>query len=183
MKKESLAPRLDVKSFAHAAGQLSGSDSLLHYERLMHETAGAGGDRPLTWSAQGELRVDESGAEQCWLHLSAQVSLPLTCQRCLGPVDSLVAFERSFRFVDTEEAAQAQDDESEEDVLALDPEFRLSDLIEDEMLMELPLVPRHDVCPTALKLAVEDAGFEQASSEKQHPFAVLSKLQGGGNKS
>lgn len=183
MKKESLAPRLDVKSFAHAAGQLSGHDLLIHHERLMHETAGLGGDRPVDWTARGELAVDEAGVAQCWLHLSAQVSLPLTCQRCLGPVDSLVAFERSFRFVDTEEAAEAQDEESEEDVLAFDPEFRLSDLIEDELLMELPLVPRHDTCPAAVKMATEDAGFEQASSEKQHPFAVLSKLQGGGNKS
>lgn len=179
MKQETLAPRLDVKSFAQSASELSGQDLLSNYERLMHETAGLGGERPLNWSVQGELTTDETGAVQWWLHVLASVSLPLTCQRCLGPVDSLVAFERSFRFVETEEAAETQDEESEEDVLAINPEFRLSDLIEDEILMELPLVPRHAECPTDVKLVAEDAGFEQASSEKRHPFAVLSKLQGG----
>lgn len=179
MKKETPAPRLDVKSFAQSAGELSGQDLLANYERLMQETAGLGGERPLNWAVQGELTADEAGAEQWWLHVTASVSLPLTCQRCLGPVDSEVAFERSFRFVATEEAAEAQDEDSDEDVLAINPDFRLSDLIEDEMLMELPLVPRHGECPTDVKLAVEDAGFEQASAEKRHPFAVLSKLQGG----
>ena len=143
----------------------------------MTETQGLGADLMLNWSALGEVRTDEAGAEQVWLHITADVSLPLTCQRCLGPVEITVEVKQSFRFVGTEEAAEAQDEESEEDVLALSQDFNLSDLIEDEVLMALPVVPRHEECPVALKLEVEDAGFEAASTEKRNPFAVLAKLQ------
>jgi uncharacterized protein len=97
----------------------------------------------------------------------------------MGPVDIEVDVKRSFRFVASEEMAEEQDEEAEEDVLALDPEFSLIDLIEDEVLMALPLVPLHEECPVEVKLAVEDAGFEAASIEKRNPFAVLAKLQSG----
>ncbi|MEO8120723.1 MAG: YceD family protein [Rhodoferax sp.] len=132
----------------------------------------------LNWSAQGEVRADEAGAEQIWLHLTVDVSLPLTCQRCLGPVDLEVTVNQSFRFVASEETAEAQDEEAEEDVLALSQDFKLSDLIEDEVLMALPVVPRHETCPVEVKLAAVDPGFDTASAEKRNPFAVLAKLQG-----
>jgi uncharacterized metal-binding protein YceD (DUF177 family) len=71
----------------------------------------------------------------------------MECQRCLTPVDVPLAVERSFRFVADEATAEALDDESEEDLLALSREFDLRELIEDELLMALPVVPRHDECP------------------------------------
>jgi uncharacterized protein len=145
----------------------------------MLETKGLGAENSLNWSAHGELRADEAGAQQVWLHLTVDTSLPLTCQRCLGPVDIAVAVNRSFRFVDGEEAAEAQDEEAEEDVLAVSQDFKLSDLIEDEILMALPVVPRHEVCPVEVRLAAIDPGFEAASAEKRNPFAVLAKLQRG----
>ena len=91
MNTESLAPRLDVKSFAQSAREISGHDSLANYERLLVETHGVGADRLLNWSAQGEIKRDEAGSDQIWLHVQADVILPLTCQRCLAPVDSVVS--------------------------------------------------------------------------------------------
>ena len=182
MNKESLAPRLDVKSFAQSARELSGHDLLANYERLMVETHGLGAERYLNWSAQGALQSGEAGGDQIWLHVQADVTLPLTCQRCLAPVDSVVNVNRSFRFVASEEDAEQQDDDCEEDVLALTTEFKLSELIEDEILMELPLVPRHDECPSEVVMAAEDANFEVASAEKRNPFAVLAQLQDGKSK-
>jgi uncharacterized protein len=97
----------------------------------------------------------------------------------MGPVDIEVAVNRSFRFVGSEEEAEAQDEEAEEDVLALSPDFNLAALIEDEVLLALPVVPRHEACPVEVKLAVADPGFDAALAEKRNPFAVLAKLQGG----
>ena len=179
MKQESITPHLDVKAFAQSASESSGHELLSKYKRLFEETQGLGGDRVLNWSARGALQTDEAGIEQVWLHLTVDVSLPLTCQRCLGPVDIEVAVNRSFRFVGSEEAAEAQDEACEEDVLALSPDFSLRELIEDEVLMALPVVASHDTCPVEVKLAVADQGFETASAEKRNPFAVLAKLQGG----
>lgn len=179
MSSEFHALRLDVQAFAQAAATLSGLDALSAYERLLAETGGQGGERTVRWVARGEQHIDASGHAQIWLHLSAEVSLPLTCQRCLGPADIAVQVDRSFRFVASEEQAQAEDEEAEEDVLALSRDFNLQALIEDELLMELPVVPRHEACPTPVRLAAQDADFEAAQAEKPHPFAVLAGLKSG----
>jgi uncharacterized protein len=177
MTKEFNAKRLDVKAFAEAGGELAGTDTLGAYERLMAETGGLGAERPLAWSVTGELRNPGHVQPEVWLHLKAEAVLPLTCQRCLTPVDTPIEVERSFRFVADEDAAAAQDDESEEDLLALSRAFELPGLVEDEVLMEIPLVPAHETCPVALKLSAEDADFE-AAGERPNPFAVLGKLKG-----
>ena len=179
MKQESPPTHIDVKAFAQSASALAGHDLLSKYKRLMMETQGLGAERLLNWSARGELRVDEADAEQVWLHLTVDASLPLACQRCLNPVDIDVAVSRSFRFVDSEEAAEVQDEAAEEDVLALSKDFDLLGLIEDEVLMELPAVARHEACPVEVKLAVLDPDFDAAAAEKRNPFAVLAKLRGG----
>lgn len=170
---------MSVDAFARSMGTLSGQDLLSSYPRLMRETQGLGGINVLSWSARGIVQQDALGTDQFWLYVTVQVLVPLTCQRCLLPAEVPVVIERSFRFVGTEDEAAAQDAEAEEDVLALSDEFSLSDLIEDEVLMELPLIPKHEVCPVPVKLAVADAGFEIAQSERQQPFAVLGQLKSG----
>lgn len=171
--------RLDVRAFAQAGATLEGGDLLSKYERLQAETGGQGTDRPVRWTARGELQTDASGQGRVWLHLQAGVSLPLTCQRCLGPADIDLHVARSFRFVATEAQAESEDEASEEDVLVLSRDFDLQSLVEDELLMELPLVPRHETCPTEVKLAVQDADFEAAQAAKPQPFAALAGLKGG----
>lgn len=130
----------------------------------------------LNWSARFELQTGQAGQSQVGLHLNVGVSLPLTCQRCLTAVDVSVQIDRSYRFVDTEGQAELEDDESLEDLLVSSREFDLSALIEDEVLMDLPVVPRHDTCPVAIKLAAADADFEDAPT-KPNPFAALAGLK------
>ncbi len=179
MKNQITPQHLDVKALAQSEGEISGHDTLSKYERLIKETNGLGSDHPLNWSVRGELRTDQAGAGQVWLHLTVDVSLPLVCQRCLGLADIALAVKQSFRFVESEEVALAQDDDCEEDLLVLSCEFDLGALIEDEVLMALPVSPRHEICPVPVKLAVADADFESESAKKRNPFAVLSQLQGG----
>lgn len=177
MNHESPPKRLAVDAFARSMGGIKGQDLLSNYPRLMQETLGLGGANTLSWSARGVLQQDALATEQVWLHVTVEVLVPLTCQRCLLPADVAVSIKRAFRFVGTEEEAQAQDEEAQEDVLALSDDFSLFDLIEDEVLLDLPLIPKHEVCPVPLKLTVADAGFETAQSEKQQPFAVLGQLK------
>lgn len=177
MKQETPPNHLDVKAFAQSASVIGGQDLLARYPRLMQETQGLGAENSLNWSARAELRGDAAATEQVWLHLMVETQLPLTCQRCLRPADILVLVNRSFRFVGNEELAEAEDAEAEEDVLALSPDFSLAALIEDEVLMALPLVPRHDVCPVEVKLAAVDPGFEAALQEQRQPFSVLAQLK------
>ena len=105
-----------------------------------------------------------------------QVEIDLVCQRCLEPVTTQVQFDREFRFVESEEAAFAQDEDSEEDLLVSSPQFDLLELVEDELLMALPVSPKHDKCPGDLKLSAADADFE-ATRERPNPFAKLAQLK------
>ncbi len=175
--------RLDVAAFAMVGGRFQQGDSLQKYPRLLKEASDNQPDMGTThrvqWQAQGE-RVETAGsgaAAQVWLHLQAQATLPQICQRCLADVDLTLDVDRDYRFVADEATAEAQDDECEEDVLALSREFNLMELIEDELLMALPLVPRHEVCPVQPKMAVADEDFDGAGGEKPNPFAVLGALK------
>ena len=177
MKNESPPTQLDIKAFAHTGSTLSGQDSLLKYERLQQEARASDVEAVVDWSAHSEVRADESGAEQIWLHVRVDLCMPMVCQRCMGPVEVDLSIDQSFRFVASEAAAEVEDDEAEEDILVLSPEFNLHDLIEDEVLMALPVVPRHETCPVEIKLEVVDAGFETALAEKLNPFAALASLK------
>ena len=49
----------------------------------------------------------------------------------------------------------------------------------DELLMELPLAPRHESCPEPVRLSAQDEDFEAASARRENPFAQLGKLRTG----
>ena len=181
MHKEFVARRLDVRRFAEEGGTLSGREPVEKHERLMAETQGRGAGSAVAWSANGEIRNPGHVHPEVWLHLRAQTVLPLTCQRCLGPVDVELVVDRSFRFAADEEMAAAQDEQAEEDVLAMSRSFDLLELVEDELLMEMPLAPHHDVCPEPVKLSAVDPDFEDAAAPREHPFALLGKLKIGKN--
>lgn len=177
MTKDPSPKRLDIKAFVQSSTHLTGHDSLLTYERLAQEAQGLHPDLQVDWQATGELRAAAGEAGEAWLHLQAQATLPMVCQRCMGPVDMPLAVDRSFRFVADEATAEALDDDTEEDLLAISREFDLHALIEDELLMALPVVPRHDICPEPVPMKVVDADFEAASAEKPNPFAALAGLR------
>lgn len=179
MSKDFVARHLDVKAFALAGGAISGRELLGANERLVAQTLGQGADLPIDWSATGELRNPEHLEPQIWLNLQGDAVLPLTCQRCLGPIAAPVTVKRSFRFVSDESVAAAQDNECEEDVLALSRGFDLIELLEDELLMDLPVAPRHEVCPVPVKLEVVDADFEAAQAARENPFAMLGTFKPG----
>lgn len=176
MKHESPPKHLLVDALARSGARVHGQDLLANYPRLMQETLGRGAANPLHWSARGSLEQGAS-VEQVWLHVGVDVALPLTCQRCLLPTEVAVSIQRSLRFVATQEEAQEQDAQAQEDVLALSADFSLLELIEDEVLLDLPLIPRHEVCPVALKLTAVDPGFELASRQRKAPFAILGQLK------
>jgi uncharacterized protein len=184
------ADRLDVAGLAQNSGYIESSDLLQKYERLRQESCRLEADfttnEHVNWKAVGALlesALDGGKVKpQVWLHLTANTQLPQTCQRCMGEVLLPLEVKRSYRFVADEATAEAQDDASEEDVLAISREFNLLELVEDELLMALPLVPMHDICPVQPKMTAADADFEgddeAVGAGKPNPFAVLASLKG-----
>jgi uncharacterized protein len=181
MKARPVDPlRLDVEAFAKEAGQLEGDWPLRSFSRLLdvrHPDAPPADAGLVRWNARGETRPVRGGAPQTWLHLRAGTQLSLVCQRCLGPVDTTVDAERSFLFVAGEETAAQLDADTEDDVLVLTRALNLRELVEDELLLALPLVPRHDLCPEPLPLAQQE---HDEAEERPNPFAALAALKRDG---
>lgn len=163
---------------------MQGRDTLADYPRLREELASDADTATsvdVAWRARGErIRPPAGvGVEQDWLHLEVQVTLAMTCQMCLTPVNVPLHVQRSFRFASDEASAAAQDAESEEDVLVSSRTFDLHELIEDELLMELPLVPQHERCPQELRHTAVSADWsgDAAQQARPNPFAVLQSLR------
>jgi uncharacterized protein len=172
--------RLDVRAFAQAGVPLAGRTPLSKYERLTLDLIGQNDDfnqKTVQWSVQGELRPNPGASDAVWLHLRVQAALPMTCQRCLSSADIAVDIDQWFRFVADEKIALEQDETSEEDLLVISRAFDLHGLVEDELLMALPIVPAHDVCPTPVKLASTDSDFKAALTQKPNAFAALGSLK------
>jgi uncharacterized protein len=163
----------------HAAQQgvtLCGLDLLQNFERLTQSAQGPVADISLNWEIQPELRTGTLGQSVVWLRLLVQTHVPMQCQRCLETVNVSIEVDRWYRFVASEAQALAEDDACEEDLLVLTRTLDVAALVEDEVLMSLPLVPRHEVCPHAPTLQVADPDFD-AVGEQPKPFAALAQLK------
>lgn len=169
---------LDVEAFARQQGSLSGRTPVRAYGRLAREARSDEPDLAVEWSVHGEQRRAVDGVLRPALHVRADTCLPLTCQRCMEEVRVPLAVDRHFVFLPDEASAAALDEASEDDLLVLARDFDAQALIEDELLMTLPLVPRHEQCPVPIRLSAQDAEFEAALRARGHPFAVLERLKG-----
>jgi uncharacterized protein len=162
MNAKSIDPRrLDVAALSAARGELSGQWPLSVFPRLSDavldaEPPGA----PVHWQAQAEQRPVTGAAPEIWLRLSAQAGVSMCCQRCLGSLPVPLDVDRWIRFVAG--AAEAE---------ALDAE------LEDDVLLALPLVPRHDECPEPLPMASQDDQSQPETAERPNPFAALAQLK------
>ena len=124
-------------------------------------------------SNAGELTCNISGmrSADADLELRVQVDgeLQLRCQRCLEAMPFALHVERRLRLMLP--GAQWPDEELEEeafDAVEASKEMAVGALIEDEVLLALPIAPRHDVCGMPrMKDTQHDAS----------PFQVLRNLK------
>ena len=130
--------------------------------------------------ARGRIRFErERGFAIAEVELEAGVTL--CCQRCLDPVP--IRIESTGRVALVADAAEAERAGAELDTV-LAPEHRLSlrDLLEEELLLALPLVPRHEpACeaqPGGAASAPQATGRDatEPASDRQRPFAQLERL-------
>ena len=80
-----------------------------------------------------------------------------------------LSIDRWFRFVADEATALAEDDTCEEDLLAISSEFDALNLLEDELLLAMPLIVSRGSCQPPPSAALDD--------DLPHPFAALAGLK------
>lgn len=186
--------KLDVERWCRAGGTLEGQLTWPELPRLptvqsvLEPASVPGGDAAgsFAWSAEGRF-AQPVGREPQWrLHLRANGRLPMTCQRCLQPMLVACEVDRVLRFVLNEQEAESLDETSdEEDVLVLTRSLDVCALVEDELILSLPIVPRHEVCPLDVQawlgqadtLPDEPAAAAQGDEPEATPFAALASLK------
>ena len=129
--------RIDGREFARTQGRLSGH--LLAHEASRLEELGWHVDA-VEFTLLG--RTDAHG--RVYLDLQAAGMLTTTCQRCLKGLEQRLSFARALRLADSLEEIEAAKDDVDR-VLAT-PAMEVSALVEDEIILELPMVGRHEQC-------------------------------------
>lgn len=143
--EESQAPKSDAPA---NKVQASNAESAVHYV------------------LQGKL--DSVG--QHYLHLTLTANLTTTCQRCLNAMPLKLALSYSYLIGDVDlndvEASNIEDSD-DIDLQEASQAMDVIALIEDEIIMAMPIAPIHD----------KDCGaIVSQSGEKPNPFAVLKGL-------
>ena len=128
----------------------------------------------LVWSAHFESAGDGVYSYPA-MSLVCEARLAVPCIRCLVGIAHEIRVDRHFRLVRSDaEAAALDPDATDHDVMAVDADWHLLDILEDELLLALPLMPRHENCSLPATGDNEEPGTEaQADPERQFPFADL----------
>jgi len=170
----------DLFAFIRDGEQLTGTVSLTDMPRLLAEQAAdapADANRQFRWQMQGVVRDQaaepgQPARRRTFVDLEVDGSIWLQCQRCLHAYEQPLPVRARLEVMRSEEEASAAPlDDDEADVIVGSHHFNLIAQIEDELLLALPVSPRHAVCP-------DDALPEAAEAEKKpSPFAVLANLK------
>lgn len=104
--------------------------------------------------------------------------LVLPCQRCLESVDFPVRAIINMALVWSEDQAKALPERLDPWLMSGETLY-LTDLLEEELLLAMPLVALHDLCPKPLPHD-NHGGEDDEPENADNPFAVLAQLKGRG---
>ena len=154
---------IDSLEFAHERRRLSGILPVGSLSRLADMLADDADS--LSWVVSGEHDADHKP----FLVIEVAGELQLKCQRCLGALQHGLRIRSRLQLVP--KGAAWPDENLEDD--RVDPIEALAnqsvlDLLEDEVLLALPIAPRHGTCLTP--------GYDDGSAVVS-PFATLAKLK------
>ena len=150
---------------AEQMGRLDGQLELKHMQRLGEIIYVDSG----TIEYHLQLGRDELGFP--YIRGNLEVTLKLVCQRCLNPFDLPLGNEINIGLVRSDEELERLPGHYEPMLLTTD-EVSLLTLIEDEILLSVPMVPVHEDASCYAAGPLDDTG-----PVKENPFAILRQLK------
>ncbi|MDH4273588.1 MAG: YceD family protein [Gammaproteobacteria bacterium] len=165
--QERLPTVIDPYRLAEAGRELRGQIGLTGMDRLTPGLASQDGQVSV------ELRFGVDGEKVRYITGHIQTTLKLQCQRCMQPVDVVVDRPVSLGIVPN--ATDAEWLQPGYEPLIVDtPVVPLAQIVEDELLLAVPMVAAHDPGTCQANVVQEE---EPAPVVKESPFAVLARLK------
>jgi uncharacterized protein len=131
------------------------------------------------WDVQSHFE-DSPGSEPLQtLDLGLKGLIHLICQRCMQDCAVDLAEKRRFVLLATEDLADDYPIEDEErEALVASQHFNLLETIEDEILLSLPLIPKHPegFCEPQAS-SFRDEGEEDTLEKSENPFNILKNMK------
>jgi len=150
--------------------------------RVALEAAARSTDDGFEWAVNTFFDGVAGGEPRLKMNLSLKGQMHLICQRCMQPC--LVQIEESRQFVFLANEALADAFPIEDDVLeplVMGSQFDLLGTIEDEILLSLPLIPKHPVgvCEAAVAGPKADdlASQDETDKKADNPFNILKNMK------
>lgn len=111
---------------------------------------------------------------------SVKATLPLMCQRCMGPMEFPVTTRTRLGIVSSRAAAEKLPDRYDPLLVLADEEITIASVVEDELILALPQVAMHSnkECPKGDAFLKAENGEEDAPApQRKNPFAMLAQLK------
>jgi uncharacterized protein len=147
--------------------------------RLAKEASSLNPGDGFAWQMETHFEDSPGSESRQILELALKGCLHLVCQRCLQDCAVNLDEKRRFVFVATEaEADNYPLEDEEQEPLVASQHFNLLETIEDEVLLSLPLIPKHPegFCePHATVFGLEDE--DEGSDERENPFNILKNMK------
>ncbi len=172
MSSSNLPRYVDPRQYAGDAVPLSGRYALADLRRIVAASVASDGEVGFS------LNFRKEGA-RWFAEGRVEAILSIACQRCLEPYRLVVDREVRLAFVsDADEASRVPD--AYDPWILDDGRVLLSDLIEDELLLAIPDIPRHPD-GTCVAPASSDGGVQAphgpVAEAAANPFAMLASLK------
>lgn len=118
--------------------------------------------------AQVSLTVKQREDGQIVLDGEASIELELTCQRCLKSL--IEAFQAPIYWILVKYEHQLVSVDDDDDAIVCEEQLELAPLVEQELILALPMIAKHNHCEASYDNATDN------EAERQHPFANLKDL-------
>ncbi len=145
-------------------------------QALVQSVADMGGNESgVVWF---EFRGSSQAGRRPHVWLKVQAVVMLICQRCMAQMAYVVDETVEFELFADESKANAAQVESEADPLASEPlvaigPVSLLAIVEDQLILAIPYVPKHDSCESAASMHADPV----AVVKRESPFKVLENLK------
>jgi len=159
---------LHVSRLADQGATLTGRVPVVRFARLCDLLVGSGGDVHIT------LRFTRARRQRAKISAHATATLDLSCQVCLEPVRCEIDTSCKLLVVGSEEELLGLNKE-EDGIVCADDVVSVQTIVEDELLVALPMVARHPGnCALPVATAPDNVDDEPDMAEaRARPFADL----------